>query len=172
MTFNIFNAYYSHVESILDNESLVDTALLWYPTITRQLRLYTPDRAGCFAALSPRISVGRNIDDFERIDRGLNPYHCLGENRPKALDVYHRRKTLRQAFKDAHKVFAFADAILGDTTAICLDTIMLSPTPWPAWTPSRRHEAEEAVRNIAKQFDWTPRDTQAVIWTAIRGSAW
>lgn len=131
------------------------------------------DAAAVIAILSPTNKWARNVQDAASVLRhvrhgGPVPTVCTyGNNLTKAL-AYARgdRSQLR-----GPKVTAFAANIRGDHDFVTLDI-------WACRAAVRRDEPgadrsaiELAYRTVAAEFGYSPAAFQAIIWTAIRGSA-
>jgi len=70
------------------------------------------------------------------------------------------------------KVTNFYLNILGHTDPVTVDAIMSKAAGFGSdVTVGIRRDVETAVRTVADVIGMTPRDTQAAIWIAYRGSA-
>ena len=71
-----------------------------------------------------------------------------------------------EQFITGPKVSAFYKNIIGDTSAVTIDSIMTKAAGKEKLGESTRRAIDKAVRTVANQYGETPRDTQAAIWIA------
>ena len=71
------------------------------------------------------------------------------------------------------KTNAFARAIAGDENAVTIDVWMCYAGGLDTNSPNKTQyrEMSQAVVNVSKELNLTPRATQALIWIIFRGSA-
>jgi hypothetical protein len=71
------------------------------------------------------------------------------------------------------KTNAFARAIAGDENAVTIDVWMCYAGGLDTNAPNKTQyrEMSQAVLNVSKELNLTPRATQALIWIIFRGSA-
>lgn len=68
------------------------------------------------------------------------------------------------------KTNAFARAIMGDSSAVVIDTWMLKAINRRTVTEKQYSTCELAVDAVARKYGMTSRDCQAAIWIVTRGS--
>lgn len=121
------------------------------------------------AVLSPQVSVPQNVAlAVKWWARGTPPNVIrsvrVGFNRL-------RRAGYCVSAIRGPKTRRFAEALLGDSDAVVLDTHMGAVLGVPAaklGNKSVREEAGRRIRWVARQLDVSPRDAQALIWTRQR----
>lgn len=180
----IANKYYN----IMD-EYGIDKAItlgkLWYPeawNVCRDIsRSYgvTPERvAAVMAVTSPRARWQKNVeatygivaDSFLPKHKRRPSYGILRTNAAKGMLVVNDRYYSRHV--TGPKVTNFYLNILGHTDPITVDAIMSKAAGYGSDVNARiRGEVEQAVRSLGDVLGMTPRDTQAAVWIAYRGSA-
>lgn len=148
----------------------------WYTDATRDIEQHCRDRGvdtrkfiHTLAVLSPKVDVATNVRWtvgfwFFQLEPILVRSVRTSFDRLRASDF------MRSAIKGP-KTGRFADALLGDTNAVVLDTHMGYALNVPAEklrNKSVQTEAEKRIGWVAKQLGITPRDTQAAIWTRQR----
>lgn len=133
--------------------------------------------AAVMAVTSPRARWSVNVDATRRIvaDAMSNghdgkTYGIIRRNETKAIRVMSSRYYSNIVV--GPKVSAFYDAICGDTDVVTVDSIMSQAAGHTAdVTPRIREEVITACWQIGEVFGLTPRDAQAAVWCAFRGSA-
>lgn len=159
-------------------------AMAWYGNaynVARNLAAGSPyavrQCAAVIAVLSPRMKWGQNVqaarDVIEAHARGVSveSVKCpaFGRNVRAAYRILDGGQ-----FVGGPKTGAFYRAILGDPDAVTIDI-----WAWRAATGedmpqsvrvSERAAVDAAYRRAAYRLGVTPRDLQAIVWTAVRGS--
>lgn len=136
----------------------------------------TDTAAGIIAALSPRMPWARNL----RLAAEAVDQHMSG--RPITLgamgtSIANVERVLRGESLRAPKIRAFAANIAGDTAAVTVDVWAARAAtgdPMPDGsniTPAQYRRIAAAYTEAAERVGITPRDLQATVWVAIRGSA-
>lgn len=130
--------------------------------------------ARVMAILSPRCFWQTCVTWTEAVVQAYLAGHPVpavstGANRSKAWRELHGEAAL-----SGPKIDAFARAILGDHTAVVIDswtlrTVGLSPVV--KVTPKRQRWITAAYTEAAEKVGETPRDMQAILWCAVRGRA-
>lgn len=168
----------------------VAAGLSWYDrfyvlaaTLADRHGVSTEDAAGVLAILSPRCSVGTSVvvadrllasyvangPDTARWVGGVLPAnveravdHLLGDDRALAMDP--------GTLTPARKVRSFARNILGDGNAVTVDVWATRAAGSTLEQPSGGAYVAiaEAYRAVARRYGWSARDTQAVVWCAVR----
>ena len=180
----IANKFYN----VLD-EYGIDKAMaqgqVWYPEawqycldVSKDYPI-TPQRvAAILAVTSPRARWSKNVeatykiveDSFKPQHKRRSSYGILGSNAAKGLIVANDRYYSRHV--TGPKVSNFYLNIIGHTDPITVDSIMAYAAGFGNDLSQRvRTEIEHGVRVVADMFSVSPRDAQAAIWIAYRGSA-
>ncbi len=139
----------------------------------------TPERvAAILAVTSPRARWSKNVEATTHILQDMHrpaykrraSYGILGANAAKGMLVANDRYYSRHV--TGPKVTNFYLNILGHTDPVTVDAIMSKAAGFGSdVTVGIRRDVETAVRTVADVIGMTPRDTQAAIWIAYRGSA-
>ena len=181
---SVANKYYNTL-----NEFGIDTALhlgtAWYPDAWAFCRdagkeyNVSPERVAAMVAVtSPRARWSKNTeavalplaDMHKPAFTRQHSYGILGANARKGMLVANDRYYSRHV--TGPKVTNFYLNILGHTDPITVDSIMSKAAGYGSDVNDRiRAEVEHGVRTIAEVFSISPRDAQAAIWCAYRGSA-
>ena len=146
----------------------------WYDDAQRQIsevcRLASWDSirfTQCLAITSPRCSVLRNI---RRAFQWMEHRRHLSDTIKSVRQSVANWESSGKLSKRAPKVRAFCSALLGDHSAITLDTWMAEAL-WVSQVSFRRIpdrlSAERLVCRTAKRIGHSPRDTQAAIWCGV-----
>jgi hypothetical protein len=172
---------------IMDEYSL-DHALsegrAWYPNAWEVCRSIgkssglSPKRvAAVMAVTSPRARWSKNVAatyelcmDHVGSDDFAISYGVLKANSDKAIRILTSRYF--SGILSGPKVTAFYANILGDTDRVTVDSIMSQAAGFSSDVSDHiRFEVEVACWQLADVFGITPRDAQASVWCAYRGSA-
>ena len=180
---SVANKYYNTL-----NEFGIDTALhlgtAWYPDAWAFCRdagkkyNVSPERVAAMVAVtSPRARWSKNtaavamiLDDmhlpeFKRQDN----YGILSVNARKAMLIANDRYYSRHV--TGPKVSNFYLNILGYHEPITVDSIMSKAAGYSSDVNNRiRSEVEQGIRTLSEVIGISPRDTQAAVWCAYRGS--
>ena len=155
----------------------------WYPSAWNTCRSIadrfdtTPKRvAAVMAVTSPRARWSTNVAATVAIigdhhaGKGFGTYGILRANETKAIRIMTSRYYAN--IITGPKVSVFYDAICGDENAVTVDSVMSQAAGYGAdVSPRIREEVTTACWQIADVFGLSPRDAQAAVWCAFRGSA-
>jgi hypothetical protein len=157
----------------------------WYPNAWKHCidaaKWYnvTPERvAAMLAVTSPRARWSKNVEatimllqDMHRPEyKRRKSYGILGKNAAKGMIVANDRYYSRHV--TGPKVTNFYLNILGHTEPVTVDSIMSKAAGYGSDVNNKiRMEVVEACHTLGSVLDLSPRDTQAAIWIAYRGSA-
>lgn len=180
----IANRYYK----ILDFYGIEDAmhqGQAWYPEAWATCRSISksysiaPERvAAIMAVTSPRARWQKNVaatyaiveDAFMPEHKRRSYYGILPANARKGLVVANDRYYSRHV--TGPKVSNFYLNILGHTQPVTVDAIMSKAAGYGSDVNNKiRSEVEQAVYTLSDVLGMTPRDTQASVWIAFRGSA-
>lgn len=180
----IANKYYHTLDAYGIDKALAE-GKAWYPEAWAFCRTaarfhnITPERvAAVVAVTSPRTRWQKNIQatvdilqDVEKpVHKRQKSYGILGANAAKGILVANDRYYSRHV--TGPKVTNFYLNILGHTDPVTVDSIMSKAAGYGSDVNNKvRAEVEAAVRILSPVFDMNPRDMQAAIWIAYRGSA-
>lgn len=180
----IANKYY-HTLNAFGIDDAIEQGKMWYPAAWRHCidmgKWYdvTPERvAAVMAVTSPRARWSKNLlateqilQDMHRPEYKRRPtYGILRKNAAKGMLVANDRYYSRHV--TGPKVTNFYLNILGHTDPITVDAIMGKAAGFGSdIRPVMRTQIEEAVLTLSNVLGTSPRDTQAAIWIAYRGSA-
>lgn len=176
------NKYYKILREAGIDES-VEAGVAWYPhawNICRALAANTnttPKRvAAVMAVTSPRARWMKNLAATigiaqDAANGDFQPsYGVIRRNETKAIRIMTSRYYSNMI--TGPKVSAFYDAICGDKESVTVDTIMSKAAGYSEnVTPSIREEVTQACWMLADVLGIAPRDAQAAVWVAYRGSA-
>lgn len=142
---------------------------LWYPQAQKEIetvcRLEKWDVeyfTGLLAACSPRISVRRSIRQALLYQTGKRYF----PNFPSTIRVC-VEKWDSQRILTGQKIEAFRKALLGDESAIVVDTHICKAFRIPQASLARKNVLPAVCQRItalADRIDCNPRDTQAQLW--------
>ena len=114
------------------------------------------------AVTSPQVAVRRNVRiTLQYMAHGEFLANVLG-NVKRSVEIWESEQTIR-----GQKTSAFQRAILGDQTAVVLDTHMANALHVPQKAFARRFAVERCqrrVEQVAEVLDMSPRSAQACIW--------
>jgi len=180
----IANKYY-HTLNAYGIDYAIEQGKDWYPAAWRHCidmgKWYdvTPERvAAVMAVTSPRARWSKNLLATEEILQDMHrpaykrrpSYGILTKNAMKGMRVANDRYYSRHV--TGPKVTNFYLNILGHTDPITVDAIMGKAAGYGSDIRTHmRTEIETAVRSLSDVLGITPRDTQAAVWIAYRGSA-
>ena len=180
----IANKYY-HTLNAYGIDMAVQQGKDWYPAAWRHCidmgKWYdvTPERvAAVMAVTSPRARWSKNLLATEQILQDMHrpaykrrpSYGILTKNAVKGMLVANDRYYSRHV--TGPKVTNFYLNILGHTDPITVDAIMGKAAGYGSDIRTHmRTEIEAAVRSLSDVLGISPRDTQAAVWIAYRGSA-
>lgn len=161
----------AHALDVTDAERVAARA--WYPTacehadrIADVLDVDREAAASIIAAYSIRTPWTDNLAHAHEYARGGRPPGLRVRTVIADAAVCHGFAALR-----GPKTHAFARAIAGDESAVVIDVWMGRAMRVDRVTPALYPSMVAAVERIAVELDETPRDTQALLWTRVRGSA-
>ena len=180
----IANKYY-HTLNAYGIDNAIEQGKDWYPAAWRHCidmgKWYdvTPERvAAVMAVTSPRARWSKNLlateqilQDMHRPEYKRRPtYGILTKNAIKGMlvanDHYYSRHVT------GPKVTNFYLNILGHTEPVTVDSIMSKAAGYGSdVNNSIRAEVVEACHTLGSVLDLSPRDAQAAVWIAYRGSA-
>ena len=182
---NVTNKYYRILESA-GIDDMLKQGREWYPQAWQhcldvaKVHPVTPQRvAAVLAVTSPRARWSSNVaathaiveDSFRPNYQRRSGYGILGANSRKGLEVMTDRYYSRLV--TGPKVSTFYANIIGHTDLVTVDSLMSKAAGYGSdVSPKIRSESTEACENLATVFDMTPRDMQAAVWIAFRGSAY
>jgi hypothetical protein len=178
------NKFYKVLDEFGIDEAISE-GVAWYPNawqhcldISKDYPV-TPQRvAAIMAVTSPRARWNKNIeatynivaDSFVPDHRRRASYGILNANALKGMIVANDRYYSRHV--TGPKVSNFYLNIVGHTDPITTDSLMSKAAGYGSDVSTRiRSEVEQGVRTLADVFSLSPRDMQASIWVAYRGSA-
>jgi hypothetical protein len=180
----IANKYY-HTLNAYGIDKAIEQGTAWYPNAWDKCKFLgywydvTPERvAAILAVTSPRARWSKNVEATTHILQDMHrpaykrrvSYGILGANAAKGMLVANDRYYSRHV--TGPKVTNFYLNILGHTDPVTVDAIMSKAAGFGSdVTVGIRRDVETAVRTVADVIGMTPRDTQAAIWIAYRGSA-
>jgi hypothetical protein len=180
----IANKYY-HTLNAYGIDLAVEQGKAWYPDAWKyckfasQYHAVTPERvAAMLAVTSPRARWSKNmaavamlLEDMKRPEyKRQKHYGILNANARKGMLVANDRYYSRHV--TGPKVTNFYLNILGHTDPVTVDAIMGKAAGFGSdIRVGMRTEIETAVRSLSDVLGITPRDTQAAVWIAYRGSA-
>jgi pimeloyl-ACP methyl ester carboxylesterase len=180
----IANKYYRTLEAYGIDKALAE-GQAWYPNAWKfcltaaRFHNITPERvAAVVAVTSPRTRWQKNIqataeileDVSKPVHKRQKSYGILGANAAKGILIANDRYYSRHV--TGAKVTNFYLNILGHTNPITVDSIMSKAAGYGSdVNNSIRSEVEAAVHTMCPVFDMNPRDMQAAVWIAYRGSA-
>lgn len=165
-------------------DDAIDFGRVWYPLawnhcsdIGREHNVAPKRVAAVMAVTSPRARWGVNLEATRRIvadvannDYQGKSYGVLRRNETKAIRIMTGRYYSNVVV--GPKVSAFYDAICGDVESVTVDSIMSQAAGYSSdVSPRIREEVTTACWQIADVFGLSPRDAQASVWVAARGSA-
>ena len=152
----------------------------WYPKLNVWLSAMTEQHiypfenvVVAFAALSPNITFRMNCLGLTELIQTGNTTLGYGQNVAKAKRILMSDHPLEDLTKQhPSKCDSFAKAILGNVRAVSLDTWMLTMLGFDGWiTPKRYKHMAQIITKAALHVGEQPRDFQAILWIASRGSA-
>ena len=179
----ISNKYY-HTLSAYGIDKAIAQGTIWYPDawqycldVSKEYPV-TPERvAAVLAVTSPRARWSKNIDaTYGIIQDAFKPAHkrrasygILSANVAKGMLVANDRYYSRHV--TGPKVTNFYLNILGHQDPVTVDSIMSKAAGYGSDVNNRiRGEVESAVHTLSDVLGISPRDTQAAVWIAFRGS--
>ena len=174
------------IEKILDGASTSHRydGKIWYTRLNRFCRDLgtkynqpTWKVTAIMSALSPRTSFANNIYDTEQL---LKHGHTAKLKSPlfrkKALDIYDATcyDDVRVLFREStgRKTLSFWENLMlvGDRATIDVHMIRHLGIEG-SLTQKKYREAEQAIRDYAKNINMKTYDLQAVLWCAVRGAS-
>jgi hypothetical protein len=178
----VANKFYRVLDSFGIDEAVAQ-GRDWYPrawdmckSIAREHGVQPKRVAAVMAVTSPRARWSVNVAATVGIigdhaaGRGFGTYGVLRANETKAIRVMTSR--YYSNIITGPKVSVFYDAICGDHDAVTVDSIMSQAAGYASdVTPRIREEVTTACWQIGDVFGLSPRDAQAAVWCAFRGSA-
>jgi hypothetical protein len=179
----IANKYY-HTLSAYGIDKAIQQGKDWYPEAWRycvgasKWHGVTPARvAAMIAVTSPRARWSKNLEavefllqDAKRPEYKRRSYYgVLGASARKGMLVANDRYYSRHV--TGPKVTNFYLNILGHHEPVTVDSIMSKAAGYGSDVNNRiRGEVESAVYTLSDVLGISPRDTQAAVWIAFRGS--
>jgi hypothetical protein len=179
----IANKYF-HTLSAYGIDQAIREGKAWYPfawkiclDASKQYQV-TPERvAALLAVTSPRARWERNIEatrmileDARKPDyQHRSSYGILGASVAKGMLVANDRYYSRHV--TGPKVSNFYLNILGWQEPVTVDSIMSKAAGYGSDVNNRiRTEVTDAVNTLSEVIGLSPRDTQAAVWIAYRGT--
>ncbi len=146
---------------------------VWLSEMTRQHIYPFENVVVAFAALSPQISFRMNCLGLTELIQTGNTNLGYGQNVAKAKRILMSDRPFEDlATKHPSKCDSFAKAILGNVRAVSLDTWMLHLLGFDGWMTTHRYKGMvQTITKAAIHVGEQPRDFQAILWLATRGSA-
>lgn len=137
--------------------------------LARAFKVTLARAAGVLAALSPRVHWVHNVALARANLAGHEP-KGLRDNWYKASRITNGERPLKVL--SGPKVRAFYRAIMGDETAVVVDTWMVEAAGWTASLTPRAYELiARATTHAAEVARTTPTRLQAGVWVTVRGRA-
>lgn len=178
----VANKFYHHLNAYGVYRAL-DEGRAWYPnawnvckSIGREYGVAPKRVAAVMAVTSPRARWSVNVAATEALvsehiaGTYSFSYNILGANATKAVRVLESRYYANVI--SGPKVSAFYDAICGDEQSVTVDSLMSKAAGYGSDVSDRiRGEIVTACWQIGDVFGLSPRDAQAAVWCAFRGSA-
>lgn len=127
------------------------------------------EQASCVvSSFSPRQRWSRNVVQALEFAHGGTPTGLKNNLRMAQYSLISGFDALK-----GQKTNAFARAIAGDENAVTIDVWMCYAAQLETKSPNKSEyrELSQAVVNVARELNLTPRVTQALIWIVFRGSA-
>lgn len=179
---SIANRFYQHM-MLYGVDRACSEGRAWYPNAWRVCQSLgaefglAPRRvAAVMAVTSPRARWSTNVEATRRlcadhrVGMYTSSYNILGANATKAVRVLESR--YYSGVISGPKVSAFYAAICGDEDSVTVDSLMSKAAGFGSDVSDRiREDVTCAVWQIGDVFGLSPRDAQAAIWCAFRGSA-
>ena len=178
------NKFYNVLDEFGIDEAL-GMGVNWYPDawkycldVSKDYPITAQRVAAILAVTSPRARWSKNVeatykiveDSFKPEHKRRGSYGILGANALKGMTVANERYYSK--YVTGPKVSNFYLNIVGHTEPVTVDSIMSYAAGYGSDVTQRiRTEIEHGVRVVAEMFNVTPRDAQAAIWIAYRGSA-
>ena len=180
--------FYNHMRVYGVDRAVAD-GRAWYPrawqtckTISRETGVAAQRVAAVMAVTSPRARWATNVEATAKLCDEYrsgyilgesNPYsysyNILGANAKKAVRVLESR--YYSGILSGPKVTAFYAAILGDEDSVTVDSLMSKAAGFGSdVSDAIREEVVTSVWQIGDVFGLSPRDAQAAVWCAYRGS--
>jgi len=176
--------FYATIQEYGSDEAIAE-GKAWYPNAWKECQRIgkennlTPERVAAIVSItSPRARWSVNISAAEMIAADASVpefkrrknYGILSSNAAKAIiaseDRYYSRLVT------GPKVTSFYLNLLGHTEPVTVDSLMSKCAGYGSDVTNKiRNEVTNACHSIADVFDITPRDAQAAVWIAFRGSA-
>ena len=181
---SVANKFYRIVDAYgIEKAALEGQA--WYPAalahckdVSREYGVSAQRVAAVMAVTSPRARWSTNVnatysivaDSFMPDYMRQSSYGILGANARKGTQVMTDRYYSKLV--TGEKVSAFYLNILGHTEPVTVDSIMSYAAGYGSDVSKKiRAEVTDACHSLADVFGMSPRDTQATVWIAQRGSA-
>lgn len=163
----------------VDEETLAQGAA-WYPRargiVVQMAAQYGRPAwqvAGIISALSQQCRWSTNIDRAHAVLSGEEKIGGLSRAVDKAKQIYHGAEPKSVLGKQAYKIQAFYDALMGDSEAAVIDTWMITALAWDkAWyTRLQYQRLADVLRKEAKRAGLSVTAYQAAVWVQVRGAA-
>jgi hypothetical protein len=178
---SVANRFYGHMRKYGVDNAVAD-GRAWYPrawsfcqTISKETGVPARRVAAVMAVTSPRARWSTNVAATIRLCEEHKAgaysysYNILGANATKAVRVLESR--YYSNVLSGPKVTAFYAAICGDEDSVTVDSLMSKAAGFGSDVSDRiRDEVVTAVWQIGDVFGLSPRDAQAAVWCAYRGS--
>ena len=181
---SVANKFYRIVDAYGIEKAAIE-GQAWYPeawshclSVSKEYGVSAQRVAAVLAVTSPRARWGKNVeatysivaDSFVPDYMRRSSYGILGANARKGIQVMTDRYYSKLV--TGEKVSNFYLNILGHTEPVTVDSIMSYAAGYGSDVSKKiRSEVTEACYSLADVFGMTPRDTQAAVWIAYRGSA-
>ena len=181
---SVANKFYRIIDAYGIEQAAIE-GQAWYPeawnhclSVSKEYGVSAQRVAAVLAVTSPRARWSKNVeatysivaDSFIPDYMRQSSYGILGANARKGTQVMTDRYYSKLV--TGEKVSNFYLNILGHTQPVTVDSIMSYAAGYGSdVTKKIRSEVTEACHSLADVFGMTPRDTQAAVWIAYRGSA-
>lgn len=168
----------------------IQDGLCWYEVaeltiegilaVNNMRRLDTVTVAAIVAVLSPQMRWEQNMalangvvqhhQDGGQYENFTHNSGAFQDNVKKAFDILNG--TLEPTDIQGLKVRAFHAALLGDKSAVVVDTWIrrawLGEKEWGKLLPSEYKTITASICYLASEYNTTPREMQAIIWVTLR----
>jgi len=173
----MIRTYTKKYRELLLNASFgqIEEATLWYADaekiaheVARNLNTDLEVGASIVSAFSPRERWATNVAKAISFSLGETVTGLSNNLKMAQTSLTYGFDALK-----GQKTNAFARAIAGDQNAVVIDVWMMRAAGMKKDSPNKKdyEELSRALKNVARQYEMTPRTCQALIWILVRGSA-